>query len=187
MGLFCLYFSAKAQTKVAPTILKIGDKMPDAALTHIMNSRYKRAKLSDFKGKLILLDFWDIWCGSCISGFPELDSLQQVFPDKLQIFLMNQDNSEKQIKLLVARLDLWSARKLKLSIVYQDTVIAGYFRFRSIPSVAWIGPDGRLIGFTGKDQVTAANIQKVINGEKIDLPFKDDFAVKAIKPKPAKP
>lgn len=181
MGLFCFCFSAKAQNYHEPTTLKIGDKMPDALLTNIMNSHYKSARLSDFKGKLILLDFWDVWCGSCISGFPKLDSLQRAFPDKLQVLLVNQDNSQKQIKLLIDRLNSWSPRRLNLPIVYQDTLIALFFKFRSIPACAWIGPDGRLIAFTEKDQVTADNIQKIINGQPVNLPLKDDFAVK---PKP---
>jgi thiol-disulfide isomerase/thioredoxin len=186
LGLLCLYFSANAQNNVLP-VIKIGEKMPDVPLTHVMNARYKNARLSDFKGKLILLDFWDVWCGSCIAGFPELDSLQRVFPSQLQIFLVNQHDSEKQIKLLFNRLNLWSALRIKVPIVYQDTLFARYFKFLSIPSCAWISPDGRLIGFTDKDQVTAANIQRMINGEKVDLPLKDDYAVKPFKLKHSKP
>jgi len=177
MGLLCLYFSTNAQNNVAPPTIKIGDKMPDISLAHVINSHYKGGKLSDFKGKLILIDFWSTHCGSCIASFPELDSLQQLFPDKLQVLLVNPYDSEKQIKLLLARLSSWSPHKLKLPVVYQDTVIAYYFKFRTIPACAWISPDGRLIAFTEKDQVTAANIEKILRGETVALPVKDDYAV----------
>lgn len=179
MGLLCLCFSAKAQNYVAPTTIKIGDKMPDVLLTHILNSRYKSAKLSDFKGKLIIVDFWAVWCGSCVKAIPELDSLQRAFPDKLQVLLVNpkkEVNSEKQVNTTIARINAWSATKLIVPIVFKDTAISKYFNFLSIPACAWIGPDGRLIAFTEGGQVTAANIEKVINREKLDLPVKDDYA-----------
>jgi len=179
MGLLCLCFSAKAQNYVAPTTIKIGDKMPDVLMTHIINSRYKSARLSDFKDKLIIVDFWAVWCGSCVKAIPELDSLQRAFPDKLQVLLVNPQkevNSEKQVNMTVARINAWSARKLIVPIVFKDTAISKYFNFLSIPACAWISPDGRLIAFTEGEQVTAANIEKVINGEKLDLPVKDDYA-----------
>lgn len=187
--MLCLYFSANAQI-VGPTNLKIGDKMPDVLLTNIMNTHYKTARLSDFKGKLVIIDFWAVWCGSCINSFPELDSMQRMFPKNLQVLLVNpakERNTVKQVNMIIARVNAWSPLKLKVPIVFQDTAITRYFKFRTIPTCAWIGPDGRLIGMTDNTQVTAANIKKIINGEPLKLPYKDDFSAKATVPKPAKP
>jgi thiol-disulfide isomerase/thioredoxin len=36
----------------------------------------------DLKGKVVLLDFWAIWCGACISSFPDLKQWQQEYADK---------------------------------------------------------------------------------------------------------
>lgn len=38
--------------------------------------------VSDFKGKVVMIDFWETWCKPCIASFPTVDSLQQAFPNK---------------------------------------------------------------------------------------------------------
>lgn len=37
----------------------------------------KLAKLSDFRGKVVVLNFWASYCGSCVEEIPDLDRLQQ--------------------------------------------------------------------------------------------------------------
>ncbi len=38
-------------------------------------------KLSDLKGKVVVLDFWATWCGPCISSFPNIRRLQERYKD----------------------------------------------------------------------------------------------------------
>src|SRR6516164_8010809 len=37
----------------------------------------RRAKLSDFRGKVVVLNFWASYCGSCVEEIPDLDRLQR--------------------------------------------------------------------------------------------------------------
>jgi len=175
LAVLCLFFRVAGQEKSLPTGLKIGDNMPDVKITNILNSRYKTARPSDYKGKLILLDFWSTWCSSCIAGFPHLDSLQREFAGRIQVLLVNakkEGDTERGVRIVLDRMKSWSDRPFKLPVVLQDTSVSRNFTFRTIPHCIWIGPDGRIIAITGKEEVTAVNIAKALTGGPFALPVK---------------
>lgn len=47
----------------------------------------KKVTSDDFKGKVILLDLWEVWCGPCIISMPKMDKLYQKYKNKgLQVY-----------------------------------------------------------------------------------------------------
>jgi len=59
--------------------LKIGDKYVDFSQP---DTQQRIVKLSDFHGKVILLEFWGSWCGPCRKANPELVKIYNEFKDK---------------------------------------------------------------------------------------------------------
>ena len=51
--------------------------------------------LSDYKGKIILLDFWATWCGPCVGSFPGMQKLQDRYKDDESIKFLFIDTMEK--------------------------------------------------------------------------------------------
>ena len=108
----------------------------------------KKVNLDDYRGKLVLLNFWASWCAPCKEEMPSLDSLQSNKNlNNLQIFPINvgQDN-EKKAKDFFEQLDI------KTLNIYFDTTItlAKKFQLRGIPTTILISKDGyefaRIIG-----------------------------------------
>lgn len=51
-------------------------------------------KVSDFGGKVVLIDFWETWCGPCLQVFPAMDSLQNEYPDDFVVITVNLNDSD---------------------------------------------------------------------------------------------
>ena len=58
----------------------IGKPAPDFGGDFAVNG--KATKISDLKGKVVLIDFWAVWCGPCLASFPDLRDLNDQYHDK---------------------------------------------------------------------------------------------------------
>ena len=153
--------------------LSIGDVVPEVEF-NMINYPSGTAKLADFKGKLVILDFWAIWCTSCLHSFPKLDSLQKQFGDKLQILLVNKKNTgEGKTDIL----DFFKKRKdkiVQLPSAVEDTVAEALFPHQLIPHCVWIGKDGTVRAITSSERVNAENIQTALDKADFNIPLKED-------------
>ena len=113
-----------------------------------LDSTKKQINLDDFKGNLILLNFWATWCAPCKEEMPSLDLLKNnSYLDNLKIFPINvgQENEEKAI-------DFFNDLKIKNLDTYFDSSItlAKKFSLRGIPTTILLNKDGlefaRIIG-----------------------------------------
>ncbi|MCK9404724.1 MAG: TlpA family protein disulfide reductase [Chitinophagaceae bacterium] len=165
---------AQAQ-KIRP--LSVGDTVPDITLNHIINAPYASCKLSDFKGKVVILDFWATWCGACIKNFDKLDVLQRKYSDQLQVLLINTKSTgddDNKIKNLLGNLKNAAGLQLNLATVTRDTVINQLFPHTLIPHYVWL-KNKRVIAITNGDEVTAINIERLLKDNHAELVTKKDI------------
>jgi len=69
-----------------------GKQAPDFSLKALDGKTYK---LSDLKGKVVLLDFWATWCPPCREELPIIEKLHQEFKDK-NLVVLGISNEDRQ-------------------------------------------------------------------------------------------
>jgi thiol-disulfide isomerase/thioredoxin len=64
--------------------------------------------LDQFKGRVVLLDFWATWCGPCRMALPVVERLQKEFPSTLVLLAINLQDRKEEITDFVYKLGLKS-------------------------------------------------------------------------------
>jgi peroxiredoxin len=119
-----------------------GKPAPDFTLSDIEGNRHK---LSDYKGKNVLIVFWATWCGPCRMEIPHLIELRNtVSKDDLAILAISNERPEV-VKRFVAQ------AKMNYTILLNPGVLpAPYNAIRAIPSSFYIDSEGKIkLGSTG--------------------------------------
>jgi thiol-disulfide isomerase/thioredoxin len=161
--------------------LTIGDTVPDIEITNVYNYPTSTIRLSDLKGKLVILDFWATWCGGCVQSIPKLNTLQKKFNKKIFVLLLNNQGGkssleqEKKIKAFftVLKPKIKGALLLPASLKRIDT-LDELFPHTFIPHYVWIGPLGKVVAITSSDEITKENIRAVLKGSPNNLTLKAD-------------
>ena len=60
----------------------------------------EEVRLSDYLGKVVILDFWATWCAPCRKGIPDLISIQNEYKDELVVIGISLDQPATQDKLV---------------------------------------------------------------------------------------
>lgn len=156
--------------------LSVGDTVPDISFS-LWNAATP-VKLSDHTGKLVILDFWATWCGSCIRMFPKCDSLESQFSGQVKFLLVNSvqstQDSTPQLQRFFQRWQSAKGKPFSLPTAINDTIAFKLFPHIYLPHYIWISPDRKVLGITSAEAVTASNIQTALKGHILKEPIKGD-------------
>jgi thiol-disulfide isomerase/thioredoxin len=99
--------------------------------------------LADFRGQVLLVNFWATWCVPCVKEMPALERLHLALADEgLAVLAISQDRGGAAVVTpFLARLDLQHLP------VYLDAkgVLARAFALKGLPTTFVIGRDGRVL------------------------------------------
>jgi peroxiredoxin len=117
---------------------------PSAAPEFTLTSLEGRpAQLREFRGKLVLLNFWATWCAPCLHEMPSMERLYQTFKQTEFVLLaVSMDRlGEEVARPFVDNL------KLTFPVLLDTSSEVGrQYGVRGLPATYLIDPDGRLIG-----------------------------------------
>jgi len=116
--------------------VEIGDKAPDFTLQNLDG---KPTSFSEFKGKVIILDFFASWCPPCRQEIPDFIALQKAYGDKgfamVGVSLVSGQESK----------DFAAQAGMNYPVLIDDgRVSATYGPVRSIPTTFVIGKDSKI-------------------------------------------
>ena len=171
-----MHASAQGSVKQVPKPigLQIGDRVPDVTITNIINYKTPTAKISDFKGKLLILDFWASWCSPCISMVPRMDSLHRKFKGKVQFLPITYQKPEEVLAFRKRLQRMYPSIPLNIPEVVQSTQLRSLFPHNSLPHYVWIGGDGIVKAITSFKEVNEEEINKILKGDSPALVVKND-------------
>ena len=151
--------------------LKTGDKVPEMDLVPIINYTVESQKISDFKNKLLILDFWATWCKPCIDNFPKIDSLQEHFGNKILILPVTYQDQTEVMDFLTR---YYKKKKIKVpSLTNATEKLMKVFPHTIIPHCVWIY-NGKVKAITEARDVTQENIRRLLNGKNLNARTKID-------------
>ena len=102
----------------------------------------KEVKLSDYRGKIVIIDFWATWCPPCRKGIPDLISLQEEFKKDLVVIgiSLDQQNTIKDLKPFIENY------KINYPVVLGDEkVVKDYGGISAIPTSFIIDQKGNIV------------------------------------------
>ena len=118
-------------------------------------------KLSDFRGKPVIVNFWASWCGPCKSEMPDFQAKFEEYGEDIQFLMVNlTDGSQETVD---SAQDYIHGQGYTFP-VYFDTDYSGAIAYavNAIPATYFIGADGTLVAY-GKSAMSADTLQRGID------------------------
>jgi len=153
-----------AAAAARPALLGAGAIAPDFVMQDVTG---REVRLSDFKGKVVILDFWATWCGPCIASFPHAQEIAARYKDQDVVVLASGTSDT------IAAFKQWIPKNqpkypnlqfvfdpnARNTPTFEQRASASLYGVTGIPTQFIIGRDGKiaatLVGNNGKEDARA--------------------------------
>lgn len=103
----------------------------------------REVSLSDFAGKVVIVDFWGTWCPPCRAAIPHLVELAEEHPDELAVVGINFERNAPFEEAKAALADFVESQPINYPCVYgEESVAAQVPEFGSFPTMVFVDKSG---------------------------------------------
>lgn len=137
VGAACAGLVGGAAAAAADLKMWAGGPTPRLDLSDLQGRRHQ---LSDYRGRVVLVNFWATWCGPCRDEMPSIQRLQQKLAGRpFAVLAVNLDEPESRIRKFLDEM------KLDLTVlVDREKKAARAWAARILPASYVVGADGRI-------------------------------------------
>jgi thiol-disulfide isomerase/thioredoxin len=139
--------------ETAPKALPAGTAAPEWQITEWTDGSAR--KLADYRGKVVVLDFWGVWCGPCVGSIPAMKQLHERYKGQDVVFLgIHTAGTDMSLIKGLLKQQQWQA---VTGLDVGDEVVSGVsvraFAVKGFPTVMVIDRQGK-IAFNSGDLPT---------------------------------
>jgi hypothetical protein len=152
--------------------LKVGDPCPDILLKKFGLHNMGTIKLSQSRGKLIIIDLGAFNCSSCVEGALSLSNYNLgEFKGRIAPIFVITESKQRAMATWKANPNL---RRITIPIVYSNQLIKKYFPYTYNPQEVWINSKGIVIAITTGSYLKRNYIAEALTKSTLDWEIKYD-------------
>lgn len=111
-----------------------------------------------YKGKVVVLEFWATWCGSCVDAIPHFNALAEAFRGKPVEFISLTTERPQTVKKFL------ETHPMSGSVAIGGSETSRAFGVRNLPQTVIIGRSGEVLRYTAPGQLSEKALQQLLDG-----------------------
>ncbi len=123
----------------------------------------KPVSLSDYKGKVVFIDFWATWCPPCRASIPAVENLYEQYKDNEDFVVLGINLQEDKDTIL----KFMKKQKMNYPVLLSDKKVISNYKISSIPRFFIIDKNGEIynkyVGFApGVEELWQKDLKKLL-------------------------
>jgi thiol-disulfide isomerase/thioredoxin len=141
----------------------VGKPMPINGMTH----DEKKFDVSEFKGKIVLVDFWATWCGPCRAAMPEIIALYEEYHDQgFEVVGISLDQDQDALKEYIEE------KEIKWPNIFDahdsregPQTMAEKYAVNAIPTTFLLDREGKVLAYNLKGKALRSKLEELFSGK----------------------